>query len=37
MPQLISLYKYIPTAEYSKTVFNKKDKITISYESEKNL
>ena len=35
MPQLISLYKYIPTAEYSKTLFNKKDKITISYESEK--
>lgn len=35
MPQLISLYKYIPTAEYSKTVFNKKDKITIFYESEK--
>lgn len=37
MSQLMSLYKYIPTAEHSKTLFNKKDKITISYESEKNF
>lgn len=35
MPQLMSLYKYIPTAEHSKTLFNKKDKITISYEGKK--
>lgn len=34
MLQLMSLYKYIPTAEYSKTLFNKKDKITISYVGE---
>lgn len=37
MSQLMSLYKYIPTAEYSKTLFNKKDKITISYENETNF
>ena len=35
MSQLMSLYKYIPTAEHSKTLFNKKDKITISYVGEK--
>lgn len=37
MSQLMNLYKYIPTAEHSKTLFNKKDKITISYESKKNF
>ena len=31
MPQLMSLYKHIPNAEYSKTLFSKKDKIIISY------
>ena len=31
MPQLMSLYKHIPTAEHSKTLFGKKDKIIISY------
>lgn len=31
MPQLMSLYKHIPNAEYSKTLFGKKDKIIISY------
>lgn len=30
MSQLMSLYKYIPNAEYSKTLFDKKDKIIIS-------
>lgn len=34
MPQLMSLYKFIPNAEYSKTLFNKKDKIIIPYISE---
>lgn len=34
MPQLMSLYKHIPNAEYSKTLFNKKDKIIIPYISE---
>lgn len=31
MPQLMSLYKHIPNAEYSKTLFGKKDKIIIPY------
>lgn len=31
MPQLMSLYKHIPNAEYSETLFGKKDKIIISY------
>ena len=34
MPQLMDFYKHIPTAEHSKTLFNKKDKITISYVGE---
>lgn len=37
MLQLMDFYKHIPTAEHSKTLFNNKDKITISYESEKNF
>ena len=35
MPQLMDFYKHISTAEYSKTLFNKKDKITISDMDEK--
>ena len=34
MPQLMDFYKHIPTAEYLKTLFNKKDKIIISYVGE---
>ena len=35
MPQLMDFYKHISTAEHSKTLFNKKDKITISDMDEK--
>lgn len=34
MSQLINFYQFIPNAEYSKTLFNKKDKIIIPYLSE---